>query len=178
MQERVILVDQLDRKIGAMEKIRAHKLGLLHRAVSVFLFNDKGELLLQKRSSSKYHSGGLWTNTCCSHPREGEENIDAAIRRLYEEMGIDSDLYHAFSFTYKSPFKNGLTEHEYDHVFIGSSKHSPELNPEEAEDSRYAHIPDAIKHMERNPEEYTEWFKIAIYQVDDHLKKELLHKLL
>lgn len=171
MDERVILVDQSDHEIGTMEKIRAHELGLLHRAISVFLFNDKGELLLQKRASSKYHSGGLWTNTCCSHPRVGEANIDAAIRRLYEEMGISSDLYHAFSFTYKSPFKNGLTEHEFDHVFIGSSEQIPHLNPKEAEGYSYLHIHDAINDIEKNPEQYTEWFKIAIYEVDKHLKK-------
>ena len=173
MDERVILVDQSDQEIGTMEKMSAHKLGLLHRAISVFLFNDKGELLLQKRASSKYHSGGLWTNTCCSHPRIGESNIDAAIRRLYEEMGISSDLYHAFSFTYKSPFKNGLTEHEFDHVFIGSSEHLPQLNPKEAEDYNYVHIPEAIKDIKKNPEQYTEWFKIAIYEVEEHLKKRI-----
>jgi isopentenyl-diphosphate delta-isomerase len=173
MNERVILVDQSDQEIGTMEKMSAHELGLLHRAISVFLFNDKGELLLQKRASSKYHSGGLWTNTCCSHPRVGEANMDAAIRRLKEEMGICSDLYDAFSFTYKSLFKNGLTEYEFDHVFIGSSEHIPQLNPEEAEDYRYSHIHDVIKDVKQHPEQYTEWFKIAIYKVDEHLKKPI-----
>jgi isopentenyl-diphosphate delta-isomerase len=173
MNERVILVDQSDQEIGTMEKMSAHELGLLHRAISVFLFNDKGELLLQKRASSKYHSGGLWTNTCCSHPRVGEANMDAAIRRLKEEMGICSDLYDAFSFTYKSLFKNGLTEYEFDHVFIGSSEHIPKLNPEEAEDYRYSNIHDVIKDVKQHPEQYTEWFKIAIYKVDEHLKKPI-----
>lgn len=173
MNERVILVDQSDQEIGTMEKMSAHELGLLHRAISVFLFNDKGELLLQKRASSKYHSGGLWTNTCCSHPRVGEANMDAAIRRLKEEMGICSDLYDAFSFTYKSLFKNGLTEYEFDHVFIGSSEHIPQLNPEEAEDYRYSNIRDVIKDVKQHPEQYTEWFKIAIYKVDEHLKKPI-----
>jgi len=173
MNERVILVDQSDQEIGTVEKMSAHELGLLHRAISVFLFNDKGELLLQKRASSKYHSGGLWTNTCCSHPRVGEANMDAAIRRLKEEMGICSDLYDAFSFTYKSLFKNGLTEYEFDHVFIGSSEHIPQLNPEEAEDYRYSQIHDVIKDVKQHPEQYTEWFKIAIYKVDEHLKKPI-----
>lgn len=173
MNERVILVDQSDQEIGTMEKMSAHELGLLHRAISVFLFNDKGELLLQKRASSKYHSGGLWTNTCCSHPRVGEANMDAAIRRLKEEMGICSDLYDAFSFTYKSLFKNGLTEYEFDHVFIGSSENIPQLNPEEAEDYRYSNIHDVIKDVKQHPEQYTEWFKIAIYKVDEHLKKPI-----
>ncbi len=173
MNEKVILVDQLDIEIGVMEKIKAHELGKLHRAISVFLFNDKGELLLQKRASSKYHSGGLWTNTCCSHPRPGEANLDAAIRRLYEEMGICADLYHAFSFTYKAPFDNGLTENEYDHVFIGSSEDLPKLNPEEAEDYSYVHIINAIRDMEQNPEQYSEWFKIAIYEIDKHIQKSI-----
>jgi isopentenyl-diphosphate Delta-isomerase len=173
MKETVILVNELDQEVGAMEKMRAHELGKLHRAISIFIFNEKGELLLQKRASSKYHSGGLWTNTCCSHPRPGETTIDAAIRRLYEEMGICSDLYHAFSFTYKAPFDNGLTEHEFDHVFLGSSQAFPQLNPEEAEGFDYVTIPEVIKDMDKNPEQYTEWFKIAIHEVQDHLKKRI-----
>jgi isopentenyl-diphosphate Delta-isomerase len=173
MKESVILVDEQDQEIGTMEKIRAHELGKLHRAISVFLFNDKGELLLQKRASSKYHSGGLWTNTCCTHPRPGEKNKDAATRRLYEEMGIRSDLHFAFSFTYIAPFENGLIENEFDHIFIGTSEAFPHLNPEEAEGFDYVSIYNIIKDMRLNPNNYTEWFIIAIYEVQHFMKEKI-----
>jgi isopentenyl-diphosphate delta-isomerase len=172
MREEVILVDEMDREIGTMEKLHAHEVGLLHRAISVFLFNLKGELLLQKRASSKYHSGGLWTNTCCSHPRPGEKNIDAAIRRLYEEMGICSDLDYSFSFTYTANFQNGLIENEFDHVFTGISQVTPQINIEEAEDFNYVSIPNVIIDMNKNPNNYTEWFKIAIHKVEFQMKNE------
>ena len=173
MREEVILVDEMDQEIGTMEKLNAHQIGLLHRAISVFIFNTKGELLLQKRASSKYHSGGLWTNTCCSHPRPGEKNIEAAIRRLYEEMGIYSDLDYSFSFTYTASFQNGLIENEFDHVFTGISQVTPQINIEEAEDFNYVSIPNVIIDMNKNPNNYTEWFKIAIHKVEFQMKNEL-----
>jgi len=177
MEEQVILVDKFDLEIGVMGKSLAHELGELHRAISVFLFNKKGELLLQKRASSKYHSGGLWTNTCCSHPRPGEGNIDAATRRLKEEMGISAELFYTFSFSYRVHFDNGLIENEYDHVFMGSTKYLPKLNPEEAEDFKFISIPDVISNMEQKPKKYTEWFKIAIYKIDQYIKKESVNKI-
>ena len=119
MLEEVVLVNEKDEAIGTMEKMAAHEKALLHRAFSVFVFNKNGDLLMQQRAHSKYHSGGLWTNTCCSHPRPGEHVADAANRRLQEEMGFTTSLNKAFDFTYKAAFDNGLTEHEFDHVFIG-----------------------------------------------------------
>ena len=121
-EEKVVLVDKDDNEIGLMPKMEAHQKGILHRAFSVFLLNSDNQILLQKRSSNKYHSGGLWTNTCCSHPRDGENIINAGKRRLSEEMGINTDLIEAFKFTYKAKLENGLTEHEYDHVLIGKYK--------------------------------------------------------
>ena len=174
MREEVILVDEMDQEIGTMEKLRAHEVGLLHRAISVFLFNPKGELLLQKRASSKYHSGGLWTNTCCTHPRPGENNKDAAIRRISEEMGILTDLNYSFSFTYNARFENKLIENEFDHVFTGISEDIPQLNIEEAEDFDYVSIPNVIIDMDKNPNNYTEWFKIAIHKVEFQMKNESL----
>src|SRR5215468_430433 len=115
--EQVILVNELDEEIGTMEKLSAHEQGVLHRAISVFIFNEKGEMLLQQRASRKYHSGGLWTNACCSHPHPGEATHAAALRRLKEEMGFETSLKKAFDFVYKTSFDNGLTEHEFDHVF-------------------------------------------------------------
>lgn len=143
-----------------MEKMEAHYKGVLHRAFSVILLNSKGELLLQKRAAGKYHSAGLWTNTCCSHPRPGEDNIDAAKRRLQEEMGIDCDLTEAFSFTYKADLGEGLFEHEFDHVFTGSFSGKPDINPEEVADWLYM-APEMIAlDLKEHPEEYTYWFKI------------------
>jgi len=163
--EYVVLVDEKDTEIGVMEKMEAHEKGLLHRAFSVFTFNSKGELLLQKRASSKYHSGGLWTNTCCSHPREGESPIDAAHRRLMEEMGFDCSLNKAFDFIYKRALDNDLTEHELDHVFIGNFDGVPEMNPEEVEDYKYIGIEELIVDIEKSPQNYTEWFKICLAEV-------------
>lgn len=163
--EQVILVDETDNQIGVMEKMEAHEKALLHRAFSVFLFNTKGEMLLQRRALSKYHSGGLWTNACCSHPRPGETTLDAAKRRTEEELGIKPDIKHAFSFTYKASFDNGLTEHEYDHVFVGLWDDDVRLNPDEVAEVCYLSI-DAIQtQLVQMPENYTEWFKIAFEQV-------------
>jgi len=161
----VILVDERDRPLGTMEKMEAHKKGVLHRAFSVFIFNDKGELLLQKRASSKYHSAGLWTNTCCSHPYPGEETIAAAHRRLKEEMGMDTLLIHKTSFIYKTEFDNGLTEHEFDHVFVGNYNESPILDEDEAEDYRWVSLSDVKKEIQNSPQNFTSWFKIAIERI-------------
>ena len=136
-EEKVILVDKNDNQIGFMPKLEAHQKGVLHRAFSIFIFNNKYELLLQKRASSKYHSGGLWTNTCCSHPRQDEDILDAANRRLIEEMGIETILRKVYEFTYKAELDNDLTEHEFDHVFYGVYNEDPEINPDEADDFKW-----------------------------------------
>lgn len=158
----VILVDEQDNDIGVMEKIKAHQEGLLHRAFSVFIFNDKEELLLQQRASSKYHSAGLWTNTCCSHPRPNETIKDAANRRLFEEMGISCNLKIKTNFIYKTPFENGLTEHEYDYVLVGNTNQNPQINKEEVENFKWMSILDIKNDIISNPHHYTSWFKIAL----------------
>ncbi|QTE22922.1 isopentenyl-diphosphate Delta-isomerase [Polaribacter cellanae] len=160
MKEQVILVDTNDQQIGLMEKIEAHEKALLHRAFSVFVFNEKGELMLQQRAASKYHSPLLWTNTCCSHQRDGESNLEAGKRRLQEEMGFTTDLKEVFSFIYKAPFDNGLTEHELDHVMVGKFEDAPNINKEEVEDYKWMTLDAVKKDMIDNPEIYTEWFKI------------------
>ena len=160
--EYVILVDDSDNELGVMEKLQAHKEGKLHRAFSVFLFNDEGELLLQQRALDKYHSAGLWTNTCCSHPRPGETIMDAANRRLHEEMGITSDLIIKTSFVYKSPFENGLTEHELDYVLIGTYNLNPIINVEEVSDYKWQSLATIKENIKTRPDEFTTWFKIAI----------------
>ena len=159
IQEMVILVDEHDKEIGLMEKQEAHIKGLLHRAFSVMVFNGKGEMLLQQRALSKYHSGGLWTNTCCSHPRQGETTEEAAHRRLQEEMGFDCELQLHQTFIYKAPFENGLTEHELDHVMIGYYDEEPIINPEEVESWKWMKIEDVKTDMIQNPDIYTVWFK-------------------
>ncbi len=162
MKEEVILVNEKDEPIGTMEKMEAHEKGLLHRAFSVFLFNSKDKLLLQQRALNKYHSAGLWTNTCCSHPRPGEETLQAAKRRLKEEMGIETDLTFKTAFTYKTKFDNGLTEHELDHVFTGNFNEDPKLNPEEANSFKWQSIAEVKADLKIHPENYTSWFKIAL----------------
>lgn len=160
MKEQVILVDENDKPIGLMEKIEAHEKALLHRAFSVFVFNEKGELMLQQRAASKYHSPLLWTNTCCSHQRDGESNVEAGRRRLQEEMGFVTEIKEVFSFIYKAPFDNGLTEHELDHVMIGRYDDAPNINKEEVEAYKWMTLENVKKDIETNPEIYTEWFKI------------------
>ena len=164
-KEFVILVDEQDNDIGVMEKIKAHQEGLLHRAFSVFIFNHKDELLLQQRSLSKYHSAGLWTNTCCSHPRPNETVKDAANRRLFEEMGMSCDLRIKTNFIYKTSFENGLIEHELDYVLIGSTNQNPHINKEEVENYKWMSIADIKKDIISNPNQYTSWFKIALEKV-------------
>ncbi len=163
--EYVILVNEQDEPIGKMEKMEAHEKALLHRAFSVFIFNRKGEMLLQQRAISKYHSGGLWTNTCCSHPREGEETLQAAHRRLQEEMGFDCPIEKQFHFIYKSSLDNNLTEHELDHVFTGIYEGEIHPNPQEVESYKYMKIQELKTDVEQNPQNYTEWFKICLKEV-------------
>lgn len=163
--EYVILVDEHDNAIGTMEKQQAHVEGLLHRAFSIFIFNPEKKILLQKRASTKYHCGGLWTNACCSHPRENEHTQEAANRRLAEEMGIQCSLTPLFSFSYKTEFDNGLTEHEIDHVFFGSTDETPKLNSLEVEDYRYVGIEELQLEIKEFPQHFTPWFLIALNRV-------------
>ncbi len=160
MEELVVLVDQNDNQVGLMPKMEAHEKAVLHRAFSVFTFNNKGELLLQQRAATKYHSPLLWTNTCCSHQREGESNIDAGKRRLQEEMGFTTDLTEVFSFIYKEPLDSGLTEHELDHVLIGKFDGKPNINKDEVESYKWMLLEDVKSDIEKNPDNYTAWFKI------------------
>jgi isopentenyl-diphosphate delta-isomerase len=164
-EEQVILVDENDNAISTIGKMEAHEKALLHRAFSVFLFNHKNELLLQRRALTKYHSAGLWTNTCCSHPRPGENTLDAANRRLKEEMGMSAPLEHKLSFIYKTPFDNGLTEHELDHVYFGTSDNLPLINTNEVDSYRYVSIPELKKEIAAHPENFTSWFKIVLEKV-------------
>ncbi|MEP7163380.1 MAG: isopentenyl-diphosphate Delta-isomerase [Ferruginibacter sp.] len=166
----VILVDERDEPIGTMEKMEVHQKALLHRAFSVFIFNSKGEILLHKRAAKKYHSAGLWTNACCSHPSPGEETLAAAENRLQEEMGIHTSLKKAFDFTYKAAFDNGLTEYEFDHVFTGVYDGRIFPNMEEVSDYCYKSIEEIKSSIQTHPRKYTEWFKIAFPKVEDHLK--------
>ena len=171
-EEEVILVNELDEPIGLMPKLEAHQKAVLHRAFSVFVLNDQNEIMLQQRAHHKYHSPLLWTNTCCSHQRNGETNIEAGSRRLFEEMGFKTDLKELFHFIYKAPFDNGLTEHELDHVMIGYYHEDPIVNPEEVEDWKWMKIEDIKTDMELNPAIYTVWFKIIFdefyHYIEDH----------
>lgn len=166
----VVLVDKNDNQIGVMPKMEAHEKAVLHRAFSVFTFNNKGELLLQQRAASKYHSPLLWTNTCCSHQREGETNIEAGMRRLQEEMGFTTPLKEVFSFIYKAPFDNGLTEHELDHVMVGNFDGEPNINREEVESYKWMLLEDVKNDIENNPKIYTAWFKIIFKESYKKLK--------
>lgn len=163
--EHIILVDENDKEIGSAEKLQAHKDGKLHRAFSIFVFNKNGELLLQQRADSKYHSGGLWTNTCCSHPRVGEDTLAAANRRLPEEMGFTCPLKEIFSFLYNITFDNGLTENELDHVFIGTFDGNPEINREEAKNYKWINVTELRNDIKDNPNIYSQWIKLALPEV-------------
>jgi len=162
MIEEVILVSEDDIAIGIMEKIEAHQKGLLHRAFSIFIFNEKKELLLQQRALTKYHSSGLWTNTCCSHPRPNETTLQAANRRLNEEMGINTELIFKDFFTYKTTFDNGLTEHEFDHVYFGTFNNNPIINTDEVDSYLWINIEALKEKIKLSPNEFTSWFKIAV----------------
>ena len=167
---KVVLVDRDDNTLGTMKKMEAHESGALHRAFSIFIFNSKKELMIHQRALSKYHSPGLWTNTCCSHPRLDEEIEDNAHQRLMEEMGFDCDFKRAFSFLYKADVGQGLIEHEFDHVFIGTCDKGPEINPAEVEDWKYMNMVDLRDDIENHELNYTEWFKIAFEKVEEYLK--------
>lgn len=165
MPEHVILVDENDRPLGISEKMSAHRDGKLHRAFSIFVFNNEGELLLQRRALNKYHSSGLWTNTCCSHPRPGESVEAAAVRRLCEEMGFECALHKAFHFIYKAPLERALIEHEFDHVFIGHFNGQPRPNPNEVMEWRWLDLAALEQELELSPERYTIWFRLAMPRV-------------
>ena len=172
VEEQVILVNEKDEPIGLMNKLEAHEKAILHRAFSVFILNDKNEVMLQQRAGHKYHSPFLWTNTCCSHQRAGETNVEAGKRRLFEEMGFEAELKELFHFIYKAPFENGLTEHELDHVMIGYSNEDPIINPDEVESWKWMTIEAVKEDMIANPNEYTVWFKIIFdefyHYLEDH----------
>lgn len=169
--EQVILVDKNNQPIGTGEKMAVHQKGQLHRAFSIFIFNSRKRLMLQKRAISKYHCGGLWTNACCSHPRV-DENIDTAVhRRLKEEMGFDCQLKEAFTFIYKAKLDHGLTEHEFDHVLIGTFDDQPKINPEEADDWKWIDLEDLKKDIAQNPQNYTPWFIIALPRLEKYLNQ-------
>jgi isopentenyl-diphosphate delta-isomerase len=165
MNDLLILVDENDNEIGLMEKLSVHQTGSLHRAFSVFIFNSKGELLLQQRADDKYHSGGLWTNTCCSHPVNGEQIKSTIKKRLKEEMGIECETDFQFSFIYKTEFSNGLTEHELDHVYFGKSDQLPVPNIFEAKDWKYIDLEQLRQSIDKNPQDYSYWLKICLPQV-------------
>ncbi|HEY9125165.1 MAG TPA: isopentenyl-diphosphate Delta-isomerase [Bacteroidales bacterium] len=165
----VILVDSNDNQVGVEEKMAAHEKALLHRAVSVFIINSKGEWLLQQRAMDKYHSKGLWTNTCCSHPFPGESTFDAAARRLQEEMGLKAGIKEVFSFLYREDLDNGLTEHELDHVFVGYSDELPVPNADEVMAWKYIAFDDLKTDISSHPDNYTVWFKMIFEKVNKHL---------
>jgi len=169
-EEKVIIVDREDNSVGTLPKMEAHEKGVLHRAFSVFILNQKGELMLQQRALHKYHSPGLWTNTCCSHQREGEENLQAGTRRLEEEMGFSVPLEELFSFIYKAPFDNGLTEHELDHVMLGYYEGIPEINSDEVNTWKWMSLNEIASDLTVNPESYTVWFKIIFERFFNHVK--------
>jgi len=170
-EELVILVNENDEPLGTMPKMEAHEKAVLHRAFSVFVMNAKGETMLQKRAADKYHSPLLWTNTCCSHQREGETNIDSGKRRLKEEMGFETDLEELFSFIYKAPFDNGLTEHELDHVMWGKFEGEPLINTAEVADWKWMKPSDIKEDIEKNPKDYTAWFKIIFEKFYGHINR-------
>lgn len=165
-EEHVILVDERDKELGTMEKMQAHREGRLHRAVSVIIFNSKKECLLQQRASFKYHSAGLWSNACCSHPRPGEAPLDAARRRLYEEMGIRCELQKMYDFIYHIKLDNGLSEHEFDHVFAGICDDTPLPDPLEVSDWKFTGVEKIKAQLSAEPHRFTEWFKLIFARVN------------
>jgi len=167
-EDQIILVDEHDRQIGFMGKLETHEKGLLHRAFSIFVKNNKGEMMLQKRASDKYHSGGLWTNTCCSHPRNGEDLTLAIHRRLKEEMGFDCALTEVLTFIYQVDVGGGLKEYEFLHVFSGTYNDAPIVNPEEADDWKWITMEELKKDVAENPDNYSYWFKIALQKAKEN----------
>lgn len=172
MEEQVILVDEQDNPIGLMPKLEAHQKALLHRAFSVFILNEKGELMLQQRAKHKYHSPGLWTNTCCSHQRDGETNIQAGKRRLQEEMGFSTELKEVTSFIYKAPFENGLTEHEFDHILLGYYEDDPVINLNEVSSWKWMSLEEVKNDIDQNQDHYTIWFVIIFAKFYKDLKPD------
>lgn len=170
MEEKVVLVDENDCELGTMPKMEAHQKAVLHRAISVFILNKRGEWLLQRRALSKYHSSGLWSNTACTHPRPNETYLEAANRRLKEEMGMECELTDLFNFIYKGKLDNELTEHELDHVFVGYSEQIPNFNAEEVCDYQYINFDELKKDIHANPDKYTYWFK----HVFENVQKQLI----
>ncbi len=175
MSDYVVLVDAQDRPLGTEEKLQAHLDARLHRAFSVFVFNTRGEMMLQQRAHQKYHSAGLWSNTCCSHPRPGETVEAAAHRRLQEELGFDCPIERLFGFTYKVALEKGLYEHEYDHVLIGEFDGTPVLNSDEVVDWKWMDPEDVMRDVERRPEQYTHWFKHVLQRTLAH-RLDMLHR--
>lgn len=165
-RNQLVLVDRDDNALGTIDKMSAHEQGLLHRAFSVLLYNSKGEMLIHKRAETKYHCGGLWTNACCSHPMPEELPLNAANRRLMEEMGLEARLDYCFAFIYKAPFDNGLIEHEYDHVFKGITDDVPNPNLEEVSDWKYISIKALKKDVSAFPDNYTVWFRLILDQLE------------
>lgn len=169
----VILVDEHDNELGSMEKMQAHVEAKLHRAVSVFIFNSKGEWLLHQRALEKYHSKGLWTNASCTHPAPGETTIDAAHRRLAQEMGLAADLKHVHSFVYKALLENQLTEYEFDHVFVGITDETPQPHANEVMSYKYINYNNLQHDIQQNPHNYSAWFKIIVEQVGDIINNNI-----
>jgi isopentenyl-diphosphate Delta-isomerase len=178
MVENIIVVNEFDKEIGSVEKMEAHYNGILHRAFSILIFNSKNEILLQKRNMNKYHSPGLWTNTCCSHPRYGENLQDATYRRLQEEMGFTCELKEIFSFLYRAELENNLVENEYDHVFFGIYDGKVVINKDEADDYKWININDVKSDIKDNPEVYTYWFKVLFDRAESEFYKYLEEKSL
>ena len=170
MDEQVILVDSSDREKGTMGKEQAHREGRLHRAFSVFLFNEAGELLLQRRAAGKYHSAGLWTNSCCSHPRPGETAMEAAVRRTKEEMGITASVEKLFDFVYFTPLENGYFEYEFDHVFFGKTNEQPRPDPAEVMDTKWMSAEAIAADLDANPSAYTFWFQLIFKDIVARMK--------
>ena len=176
-EEQVILVDEKDKPVGVAEKLEAHRKGLLHRAFSVFIFNSKGEMLLQQRALHKYHSGGLWTNACCSHPNPGEETLAAAQRRLKEEMGFEVPVEKVFDFIYKTKLDNGLTENEFDHVFTGEYDDAVDFNKNEVMDFCYKDVEGIRNSLQTHPEKYSAWFHLAFPGIEAWWSRRFKDKL-
>lgn len=167
--EEVVLVDHNDNEIGLEEKLRAHQNGgKLHRAISIFIFNGNGDTMLQQRAEGKYHGGKLWSNTVCSHPRQGETPVEAAHRRLKEEMGFDCDMHEVFAFEYEAKMDKDLTEHEYDHVIFGRYDNPPAPNPQEVQDWKWVSLKQLKEDMAKTPKNYTPWLKIAMNDIEKH----------
>jgi isopentenyl-diphosphate delta-isomerase len=171
MEKNVLLVNEQDEVIGESGKMEAHKMGLLHRAFSVFIFNSRGEMLLQQRAMNKYHSGGLWTNACCSHPGPGEETALSATRRLKEEMGFETPVTKVFDFIYRAEFENGLSENEFDHVYAGHYDGEIHPDPGEVMSSQYLSMDEIAEWMAKHPEEFTAWFRIAFSKINGWWKR-------